>query len=165
MNLDDWPGSGAGNGLLIDANLLVLFTVGSVNPDRIEGFKRTSMYNREDYELLVRVMNGVKPLYTVAHVMAEVSNLTDLKGPERLLARAILADTIAILKEPHVSSLKASGSSPYEDLGLADSAVSVIAREHQCEVLTDDLDLYLSLVREGLPVVKFSHLRELNWER
>jgi hypothetical protein len=130
MNLDGWPGPGVGNGLLIDTNLLVLFTVGSVNPDRIETFKRTSAYNREDYELLVRVMNDFNPLYTVAHVMAEVSNLTDLKGLERLRARSVLAETIAVLKEPHVSSLQASGRSPYEDLGLADSAISVIAREY-----------------------------------
>jgi hypothetical protein len=59
MNLDGWPSSGVRNGLLIDTNLLVLFTVGSVSPDRIESFKRTSAYNREDYELLVRVMNGL----------------------------------------------------------------------------------------------------------
>jgi hypothetical protein len=32
-------------------------------------------------------------------------------------------------------------------------------------VLTDDLDLYRSLAKEGLPVVKFSHLRERNWQR
>jgi hypothetical protein len=124
MNQDDWPGPGVGNGLLIDTNLLVLFTVGSVSPGQIETFKRTSVYNREDYELLVRVMNGFNPLYTVAHVMAEVSNLTDLKGSQRLLARRILADTIAVLKEPHVSSLQASRGLNYEDLGLADSAIS-----------------------------------------
>ena len=54
-------------------------------------------------------MNGSKPLYTVAHVMAEVSNLIDLKGPQRLLARQVLAEAIAVLIEPAVSSLQASG--------------------------------------------------------
>lgn len=165
MNLDAWPGSGVGNGLLIDTNLLVLFTVGTVSPHQIEKFKRTSVYTREDFELLVRIMNGFRPVYTVAHVMAEVSNLIDFKGPQRLLARQVLAEAIAVLKEPTVSSLQASGSSNYEDLGLADSAIGIVAREHGCEVLTDDLDLYLSLTSEGLPVEKFSHLRERNWKR
>jgi hypothetical protein len=141
----------------------VLFTVGSVRPDRIDSFKRTSVYNREDYELLVQVMNSFKPLYTVAHVMAEVSKLTDLKGTERVLSRRVLADTIAVLNEPHVSSLRASGNPYYEDLGLTDSAITIVAREQKCEVLTDDLDMYLSLAEEGLPVVKFSHLGERNW--
>jgi hypothetical protein len=64
-------------GLLIDTNLLVLFVVGSVNPNRIETFKRTSKYSPRDYDLLVRVMERWGSLYTVAHVLAEVSNLTD----------------------------------------------------------------------------------------
>ena len=41
-------------GLIVDTNLLVLYVVGSVNPERIETFKRTRL----------------------AHVLAEVSNLT-----------------------------------------------------------------------------------------
>jgi len=64
-------------GLLVDTNLLVLFTVGKVNRQRIENFKRTS-----DYDLLLRVLGKFNKLYTVAHVLAEVSNLTDLPGAE-----------------------------------------------------------------------------------
>ena len=78
--------STASAGLLVDTNLLVLFTVGAVNRDRIETFKRTRQYTRADYDLLVRVLAKFEPLYTVAHVLAEVSNLTDLRGSERLLA-------------------------------------------------------------------------------
>jgi hypothetical protein len=163
MSERDWRG--AHNGLLIDTGLLVLFTVGSVNPARIERFKRTSMYNREDHQLLTRIMSSASALFTVAHVMSEVSNLTDLKGEESAIAREVLAETIAILKEPHVSSAEASGRSMYGSLGLADSAISVVAREQSCDVLTDDLDLYLSLMSEELPAIKFSHLRELNWRR
>jgi hypothetical protein len=165
MNLDDRQDSGVRSGLLLDTNLLVLYAIGTVSTDRIKTFKRTSIYSREDYELLVQVINRFSILYTVAHVMAEVSNLTDLKGPDRLRARRVLADTIAVLKEPHVSSLEASGTSNYENLGLTDAAISVVAHEYKCEVLTDDLDLYLSLLKEGVTVEKFSHLRERNWRR
>jgi hypothetical protein len=54
---------------------------------------------------------------------------------------------------------------PFEKLGLADSAILVVAREQKCTVLTDDLALYLSLEAEGLPVVNFTHLREHDWQR
>lgn len=165
MSSDDWPSSGVQKGLLLDTNLLVLYTIGTASSDRIESFKRTRVYRREDYELLIRVIRRFKLLYTVAHVMAEVSNLTDLRGSERLIARQVLADTIAVLKEPPISSLEASQGSNYEDLGLADSAISIVARRYKCEVLTDDLDLYLSLLREGITVEKFSHLRERNWSQ
>jgi len=55
-----------GTGLLIDTNLLVLFIVGTVNRNRIGNFKRTSKYSKDDYDLLVRVLErSAGPLYTV----------------------------------------------------------------------------------------------------
>jgi len=159
------PASNVADGLLIDANLLVLYIVGLIRPDRINSFKRTSRYDLDSFELLVRVMGRFKKIYTVAHVMAEVSNLTDLDGQERLEARRMLASVIAILHETHVPSHQAAGISPYEDLGLTDSAISVVARETRCTVLTDDLGLYLSLEKENLPVVNFTHLRAAEWQR
>jgi hypothetical protein len=150
--------------LLIDSNLLVLYTIGTVNRDRIETFKRTTRYSANDYALLVEFLGRFRVLFTVAHIMAEVSNLTDLSGPERLLARNVLAKTIGTMQEPHVSSLQAASGKPFEELGLVDSAILVVARDQGCTVLTDDIALYLALEAEGLPVVNFTHLREQRWE-
>ena len=60
-------------GLLVDTNLLVLYAVGLVNPDRISTFKRTRKYSKDDFELLLRVLAEYRPLCTVAHILAEVS--------------------------------------------------------------------------------------------
>jgi predicted nucleic acid-binding protein len=151
-------------GLLIDSNLLVLYMVGTVNRDRIQKFKRTQRYSESDYALLVDFLGRFRLLFTVAHVMAEVSNLIDLSGQERSLARSILAKTINTMQEPHVSSLQAANEKPFEELGLVDSAIFLVAREQGCTVLTDDVALYLALEAEGLPVVNFTHLREQSWE-
>jgi hypothetical protein len=35
---------------------------------------------KADFELLLEVLENFDPLYTVAHILAEVSNLTDLAG-------------------------------------------------------------------------------------
>ena len=163
-SVDPWLGPDSRAGLLIDTNLLVLFTVGTVNRRRIENFKRTRQYTERDYDLLRRVIGQFGPLYTVAHVMAEVSNLTDLKGIERLRARHVLKETIGILQEPEMPSARAAQGRLYERLGLVDAAIAAVAREHKCAVLTDDLDLYLALSREGLPVLNFAHLREREME-
>jgi predicted nucleic acid-binding protein len=164
MNSDDpWSGFDSRAGLLIDTNLLVLFVVGGVNRDRIESFKRTRQYSKTDYQLLLRVLDGFEPLYTLAHVMAEVSNLTDLTGRERLQARQLLKETLTILREPEMPSVRAAQSAPYESLGLVDAAIAALAREYKCTVLTDDLDLYLALSREGIMALNFAHLRERNW--
>lgn len=73
-------------GLILDANVLTLLVVGSVNPRRIATFKRTSRYDLDAFDLLRRVIAPASKLYSIAHVLAEVSNLTDMKGPERNLA-------------------------------------------------------------------------------
>lgn len=165
MKSEDGPAFDLQTGLLVDTNLLVLFIVGGVNRKRIPTFKRTSAYSQEDYELLCRVIERFDPLvYTVAHVMAEVSNLTDLRGRELLQARALLKSTVSLLREPHVPSVRATEERCFERLGITDAAIFVTAEEHGCTVLTDDLDLYLALSQSTLPVINFTHLRERSWQ-
>jgi predicted nucleic acid-binding protein len=161
------PGPGldsvAGAGLLVDTNLLVLLAVGTVNRNRIETFKRTRQYTKIDYDLLVGVLAKFKRLYTLAHVLAEVSNLTDLPGVERLQARHVLKKTISLLQEVEMSSARAADDRLYQDLGLVDAAIGAVARAHNLVVLTDDLDLYLRLGHDKVKVLYFTHLREHEW--
>jgi predicted nucleic acid-binding protein len=151
------------SGLLIDTNLLVLYVVGAVNRDRIKTFKRTSRYSKADYELLVRVIGQFEPLFTVAHVLAEVSNLTDLPGFERSQARSVLKNAIGLLTEPEMPSQRAVDDPLYEALGLVDAAIGAVARASGCKVLTDDLDLYLHLCRDGVEALNFAHLQAASW--
>jgi rRNA-processing protein FCF1 len=150
---------GAATGLLVDTNLLVLLVVGAINRDRIGTFKRTSKYTKADYELLLRIRARFKTLYTVAHVLAEVSNLTDLPGAETQRARLFLKNAISLLTEAEISSAQAAEDILYPKIGLVDAAIGVVARTHNCSVLTDDLELYLLLSRERVKVINFTHER------
>ena len=145
--------------LLVDTNLLVLFAVGTVNRNRIASFKRTSKYTTQDFDLLLRVLGQWKSLCSVAHVLSEVSNLTDLTGAERPIARTALKQTISILSEMTLSSVRASEDPLYAALGLVDASIAAVAREHRCSVLTDDLDLFLRLQRDKVEVLNFTYLR------
>lgn len=149
----------ASAGLLVDTNLLVLYAVGTVNRGRIETFKRSRQYTPADYDLLVRVLANFPRLYTVAHVLAEVSNLTDLPGAERLQARLVLKETISVLNEVEMSSTRAAEDRLYQDLGLVDAAIGAVARAHNCAVLTDDIGLYVRLSHDNVNVFSFAHLR------
>jgi hypothetical protein len=151
------------DGLLVDANLLVLLAVGTVNRNRIETFKRTRQYTKSDYDLLVRFLGAFRRSYTVAHVLAEVSDLIDLPGAERLQARRYLRGTISLLEEIEIPSRRAAEDPVYEHLGLADAAIGAVARAKNCCVLTDDLDLYLRLSRDQINVINFAHLRAREW--
>ena len=145
--------------LLVDTNLLVLYTIGTVNRYRIENFKRTRKYRIQDFDLLLRVLRYWRSLYTVPHILAEVSNLTDLSGPERVTARQVLKETISVLDEKSISSFQATQDPNYISFGLVDTAISAIARQHQCTVLTDDLDLFLLLQSEDIAAIDFTYRR------
>lgn len=152
------------NRLLVDTNVLVLYAVGTVNRQRIQTFKRTSQYTPDDFDLLLRVLGQWKSLYTVPHVLAEVSNLTDLSGAERPQIRQMLKETISVLTEVAVPSAQAALHQTYSALGLVDASIATVAREHECAVLTDDLDLYLCLQRDGISAFNFTHLRAATLE-
>ena len=148
-----------GQAVLVDTNLLVLYVIGNVNRRRIETFKRTRQYRPEDHDLLLRVLTNFTSVYTLAHIMAEVSNLTDLHQPELLLARRALKEMVKVCHEVPLPSGQAMEERVYERLGLTDAAIACAAREHNCAVLTDYLDLYLNLSRNQTPVYNFTHLR------
>jgi hypothetical protein len=146
--------------LLIDSNLLVLYIVGSVNIKRITSFKRTNKYLPADYRLLTDLMGEFLEIFTVPQVIAEVSNLTDMDGRERVLAREMLRQVIHQTTESGVSSSAASRHTLFPGLGIADAALAVASQELNCMVLTDDLPLYIRLSSLGRPVVNYTHLRE-----
>jgi hypothetical protein len=146
--------------LLIDSILLVLYIVGSVNIKRITSFKRTEKYLPADYRLLTALMSEFREIYTVLQVITEVSNLTDMDGRERALAREMLRQVIHQTTESGVSSSAASRHGLFPAVGIADAAVAVACQELNCIVLTDDLPFYIRLTPLGLSVVNYTHLRE-----
>ena len=148
-------------GVLIDTNLLVLLIVGSVNRDRIHGFKRTSDYSPADWDLLTGLLEKIPRRFATAHILAEVSNLTDLREPELETARDILRNFISQIEELAIPSSDACKSTYYYRLGLTDAAIGLAAKQRGCSVVTNDSDLYRALLEEGASVIKFDHLRDM----
>jgi predicted nucleic acid-binding protein len=160
-DLDAFDRNARANGLLIDTNLLVLLVVGSVSRERIARYKRTTAYSPADWDLLTGILEQISRRYTLPHVLAEVSALTDLKGPELEVARAILLRLIGELHELKIPSADACATPLYMRLGLTDAAIAEAARVHHCSVLTNDAGLYAALADEGSSVALFNHLRDL----
>src|SRR5205085_3307354 len=127
-SIPDWLGSAPPTRLLIDTNLLVLLAVGRVNRRRIGTFKRTRQYSSEDYDLLIRFVARCKDLYTVAHSLAEVSNLTDLPGTERQSVLAVLRKSIERLHEPVLPSIIAAEETMFLEFGLTHAAIAAVAK-------------------------------------
>jgi len=50
----------------------------------------------------------------------------------------------------------------FDRLGLTDAAISALSR-HSYLFLTDDLDLYVTLLKRGVDVVNFGYLQHLRF--
>ncbi len=130
-----------GKGVFADANLFVLLMVGRVNPKRIREFKRTQSFTEDDFRLLTALIGWFgSPVVTTPHVLSQVSDLTDLSGPEAKIIRQ------------HFK----------ERFGLGDASVAAVC-ERNVVVLTADLQLQIALVASGLDAINFNHVRSVGW--
>jgi hypothetical protein len=153
-----------GSGLLIDTNLLLLLVVGLSDPTQISKHKRTrSVFTDEDFILLDHFAGRFRQIVTTPHVLTEVSNLLG-QTPDTLKAiffgrfKSFLE--LKSLTEETVSGNVLSKKDAFEALGIADCAISEVAKGRFL-VLTIDFELAGHLAKEGVDVINFNYLRQL----
>ena len=145
--------------LAIDANVLVLLTVGLTNISYIERHRRLHpTYRRDHFKFLQEILYGEPALATTPHALAEASNLARLCGePMRTEVTNTLGRVIAKVEEFPASSLEAAHAAEFPRLGLTDAAFFQL--DPQCfRVLSADIDLILALQPKGFEVLNFQHL-------
>ena len=149
-------------GFFIDANLLVLLVVGSVDRNLIAKHRRLREYSEEDYEILVDLLTPVDRVFVTPNTLTETSNLlAQHADPERSLFFERLRLFIQQTEEVVVASVEASSNDAFVRLGLTDSAL-LQAVTGETPLVTVDLDLYLAASeKEAEAVVNFTHLRRL----
>lgn len=149
-------------GVLVDANILLLYFVGSYDRARIPRFKRTQVFTVEDYDLLIKFLAYFERIVTTPNILTEVSNFSGQLGePARSDYFVWFAKEISLLDERYVESRSAAQLDSFPRLGLTDCSVMHLAQgEHL--VLTDDFNLYQSLQHSGIDAVNFNHLRASN---
>ncbi|MGF1515257.1 MAG: PIN domain-containing protein [Elainellaceae cyanobacterium] len=151
-------------GVLVDTNILLLYFVGAVNPDRIARFKRTNSFNADDYTLLCDVLLAFRDrIVTTPNVLTEVNSLINQLGePERSQCLAIFSRLLAQFDERYVQSKATSRNEAFTRFGLTDCSIFETA-QGQYLVLTDDLKLAAYLQRQGVDTVNFNNLRVYGW--
>jgi hypothetical protein len=161
----DMVGKCIQTGLLIDANLLLLFAVGQYNPKLISTFDRLSAFTEFDYKLIAHLVSEVGRLIAVPNLVTEVSNLAGKLGKKVLPAFfAKLAENLSIVDEHYISSLAASTDRHFTTLGLTDAVIIAIACDKGCVVMTDDATLYSILSSRGVHALNFNHIRQFAGE-
>jgi rRNA-processing protein FCF1 len=149
-------------GVIVDANLLLVYIVEDVNPNRLSKFTRTSQFDAQSHELLVELIGNFNPIVTTPNILTEVCNLLgNLKEPERSQCLSLvkyLTESKAIFQEFYIESKIAANEICFTSLELTDSVISHLAKKDKYLLLTIDLKLHLHLLSEGIDSINFNNL-------
>jgi len=149
--------------VLVDANLLLLYVVGTYDPRKVEHFKRTSAFTTDDFCLLDRLLGRFDTIVTTPSILTEVSNfIGQLSQSQRRDCTALLRRLIPELSEEHRPSSEVCEHPYFPQFRLTDTGIAYVASETYL-VVTDDLPLYHRLANDEKDVLNFNHLRSLNW--
>ena len=154
-----------GISLIIDANLLVLFVVGTTNRSWIARHRRLKAFSIQDFDLLCRVIGSYSQVYVTPNTLTETSNLLGyIAEPARSKVFETFRALILSAQEEYVQSRIACKMMEFPHLGLTDSGLMEISSQSR-SLLTTDLDLYLSALRRGISAINFNHLRDLSMRK
>src|SRR6266542_1210123 len=139
-------------GLLVDTNVLLLFIVGSVDPDLVGRFKVTASqgFTEADFDLLQAFIGNFRKVVTTPHILTEVSNHADkLKGKNHANIFQVLIALIEMLEEKSEPAKSLAKSHAFISFGLTDAAIGFLAAKGFL-VLTVDLPLVGYLEKNGV---------------
>ncbi len=147
-------------GIFIDAQLLVLFVVGRLDPALIPRHRRLSGFSIADFDTLNSFVGETAQVFVTPNTLTEASNLLRQHGePERGDILDQLRRLIDESREIVIASRTAANREEFRWLGLAD-AVLIEAASAEVPLLTADGQLYRSaLDEEPQSCVNFNHLR------
>jgi hypothetical protein len=143
--------------LLIDTNILLLYVVGSFGRDTIKRFKRTSSFDADDFDLLVRHIGNYSEIVVTGAILAEISNLLPDYLHEAMAPTLMSVVNDAV--EEHAPAAQVVADRVFPRLGFTDSGIVRAANDRETTVMTDDVQLYLELLARERAAVNFNHLR------
>lgn len=137
-------------GYFVDANLLVLVVVGSVDTGIISRHRRLEGYSVADYEMLrTALLSRSGRVYVTPNTLTKASNLLGQHAePERSVLMAGLRYLINESEEIVITSAQASANPKFDRLGLTDAALLEAVSE-ETPLITVDLSLYLAALENG----------------
>lgn len=144
----------------IDANLLVLLVVGSVDRRQVGAHRRARRFAPEDYDRLLKMIDTLGHVLVTPNTLTEASNLLESRSDHRFLDRLRLV--IDRSEEIVVASAKAARNAAFPRLGLTDAALLEAVSEER-PLITTDLDLYTAALSKGANAAfNFTHTQNFD---
>jgi hypothetical protein len=125
--------------------------------------RRVVGFSVEDFDLLQNLISGFGKIVSTPHVLAQVSDLTDLPGKDLQVIREVSRATVELLDEWHDPSRALVTNSLFPRLGLTDAAIAAVC-DRGTLVLTADVELQLALQQRGADALNFNHVRQIGWK-
>ncbi len=152
------------SGLLLDANLLLVYTIGWYDRSLFRRMSRLDDYDEDDFDLLVRLVNQFQRHITTPNILTEVSNLSTTAIWENYHAGylTVFRTIIETLTERFPVSTQVAQLPIFTRLALTDASIERVARNRYL-VVSADLDLVDHLEKQKIAVINFNHLRDLAW--
>jgi hypothetical protein len=145
--------------LVLDANMLLVFVIGTVNPRLLGVAKRMKAYRPTDYDLLHAYLSLFSAIILLPNTVTEASNLLDhVKGERRDECMAVLMALTGAHSERYIPSISAAEQPEYMALGITDAAI-LCALQSDTLLLTADRALYLAATYRGREAQHFDDLR------
>ena len=115
--------------VIIDANILTLLMVGMINPRNICKHKRTSIYNEDDYKMLLHMISEYDQIYTCPNIITEVDNLlNNMTGEYHEKYITNIKNLIEESQEKYMESKSIIKDWHFDAVGLTDSIILLIAK-------------------------------------
>jgi rRNA-processing protein FCF1 len=150
-------------GALVDANLLLVYFVGSYDLTLITKFKRTRAYTEEDFYILASIITFFSKVMTTPNVLTEINSLSN-QLPESIKPSyySEFARRVDTLEESFIDSRQITHSIHFARFGLTDSGIVELVKGKYL-VITDDLRFASYCQNTGIDVINFNNIRDMNW--
>jgi hypothetical protein len=130
--------------LVLDANILVVFIIGAVDPTQLGVGKQVKEYQPDDFGILVQYLTQFGEIILLPNTITEASNLLDhLAGEWRERCMQMLAILVQSHGERYIGSNVASRQTEYMRLGITDAAI-LCSLDSDTYLLTSDRALWLA---------------------
>ena len=149
-----------GDGIYVDANLLVLLVAGLTDRELIAKHRRLQTYTLDDYELLCVFVEDAGEVRVTPNTLTEASNLLEQHAePERSALMSTLGALVKRSPERVIVSRDAAAHGKFVALGLTDAALLTVVSS-DTPLVTVDLDLFVAALARGEgAAINFNHYR------
>lgn len=138
--------------ILVDSNALVVLLIGIIDPKLFKTHNATSIYDEEDFNDLLNVIEDLKKIVVLPNIWTEVDNLLNsFGGNYRYQYIQKITEMIKITSEQYIDSKTGSECESFFNLGLTDSLV--LEKAKSCKLLiTSDSKLSDYALAYGIKV-------------